>query len=379
MSEFKIKSFAEYQKFLNESMDNSQVEEDRHKDKTVYNDIRGKEITDDTKIKIAMGTPDTEKGEVMKFDFKYVNSEDIDPTAAKKKAIDELTSMIASQVDGGQLKPDMVGVIDIKKEGTRTAGDYVYKGAVSFYQGNHFTPDQLQNATAIATIPGGTPESGKTQTEEKLTSTVKEEATMPLFEDLKIYDASTIGSSEVKADIKSMLDAPSKVQEPSPDTTQTTTTAPPATDTTTTTTAVPVSTQQPQTSYVGIKKGLNVNPAVQELQAKIIALGGAGATMLNAKGGADGKYGDATAQAIAEVAFGDHTKPVPNPIDQATSDALNKALANVKPEDVAKIKKPVAAAKPATPAGSQQTSGETLTLTGNQKMVTPVKKINLTL
>jgi len=329
MSEFKIKSFAEYQKFMNESMDNSTVEEDRHKEKTVYNDNRGKEITDNTKIKIAMGTPDTNKGEVLKFDFKYVNSEDIDPTAAKKNAIDELTSMITSQVTSGQLKPDMIGVVDIKKEGTRAVGDYVYKGVVSFYQGNHFTPDQLQNATAIATIPGGNPVPAANPTADQPAPTVKEEVTMPLFEDLKIYDASTISSPEVKADIKSMLDAPSKVQEPAADTTQTTTAAP---VTTQTTTAAPVTTQtataapaQPAgPSYANISKNLQFNKTVQDLQQRIIAKGGPAAETLKQRGGADGKFGDNTAKAIAQI-VGTPDSPVTT-ITQEISDKLNVAL-----------------------------------------------------
>lgn len=351
MSEFKIKSFAEYRRSLNESTDNAKVEEDRHKEKTVYNDNRGKQITDNTKIKIAMGTPDTNKGEVMKFDFKYVNSEDIDPTAAKKKAIDELTSMISSQVTGGQLKPDMVGVIDIKKDQTRVVGDYVYKGVVSFYQGNHFTPDQLQSATAIATIPGGTPASAANATADQPAPTVKEEVTMPLFEDLKIYDASTIGSAEVKADIKSMLDAPSQIEDPKPatDTTQTTTAAPVITQTTTiapvttqTTTIAPAATPATGPSYANLTKNLQFNKSVQELQQRIITKGGPAAETLKQRGGADGKFGDNTAKAIAQV-LGTPDAPVTT-ITQEISDKLNAALG------------PVAAAAPVAQVVSVKTT-----------------------
>jgi len=329
MSDFKIKSFAEYQKFLNESVDNSTVEEDRHKEKTVYNDTRGKEITDNTKIKIAMGTPDTNKGEVLKFDFKYVNSEDIDPTAAKKKAIDELTSMITSQVTGGQLKPDMVGVVDIKKEGTRAVGDYVYKGVVSFYQGNHFTPDQLQNATAIATIPGGAPAPAETP---KPAPTVKEEVTMPLFEDLKIYDASTIASPEVKADIEAMLKAPSNVEEPPAPPKQETPAPPPPPKQETPAPPPPLKQETPAPqpagpSYANISKNLQFNKTVQDLQQRIITKGGPAADTLKQRGGADGKFGDNTAKALAQV-IGTPETPVTT-ITQEISDKLNAALGPV--------------------------------------------------
>jgi hypothetical protein len=340
MSEFKIKSFAEYQRSLNESTDNSTVEEDRHKEKTVYNDNRGKQVTDNTKIKIAMGTPDTNKGEVLKFDFKYVNSEEIDPTAAKRKAIDELTSMISSQVTGGQLKSDMVGVIDIKKDQTRAVGDYVYTGAVSFYQGNHFTPDQLQSATAIATIPDGTPTPAANATPDQPVPTVKEEVTMPLFEDLKIYDASTIGSAEVKADLQSMLDASSKIEEPKQETPPPATpppaTPPPATP--------PPATPPPATgpSYANIAKNLQFNKSVQELQQRIITKGGPAAETLKQRGGADGKFGDNTAKAIAQV-IGTPDTPI-TAITQEISDKLNAALG------------PVAAAAPVAQVVSVKTN-----------------------
>lgn len=54
-------------------------------------------------------------------------------------------------------------------------------------------------------------------------------------------------------------------------------------------------------SFSGLAKSLKYNASVQDLQKKIIALGGDGANTIKSKGGADGKYGDATATAVGQV------------------------------------------------------------------------------
>lgn len=385
VSDINIHSFAEFKKKLYESTANDEIGTSvlSEKTKMKISDSRGKLKTDDTKIKIGMQTPDGAKGEVLKFDFKYVNSENLSEDDAKKKAIIELDTMLDSQVKGGRLSDDMIGLIAIQKAQSRGAVGYVYHGAVTIYNASAFQPSQLaglapiNQETAHPEIPNQT--GGNNQEVVKALDrgndpdvakslkhrTLSEEVTRPLFE-IKIYDASQINAPDKTVDIQQMLTSPT-AEEPTPTTQPQPQPVQPA-PSTQSQQVQPSQTNQPTVSYTGITKSLTFNQKVQDLQAAIMAKGGTAASMLKTKGGADGKYGEATQKAISLTLSGNENMEVPNPIDQETSDLLVNALSGISQQDIDKQKqqvKPNSTVKPVSPQ-SQPTPGATTTSQGLQ-------------
>jgi len=99
--------------------------------------------------------------------------------------------------------------------------------------------------------------------------------------------------------------------------------------TTTTTTAAPGTAAVVATTIkAGLKSSNSFSQEVQDLQNKILANGGDAAAKIKAVGGADGKYGNATATAIA-ILTGTPAVPVID-ITQDIADKLNTVLKDVK-------------------------------------------------
>ena len=156
---------------------------------------------------------------------------------------------------------------------------------------------------------------------------------------------------------------------PAATTTITTTAAPGGTTTTitttaapggTTTTAAPASTQGVvnAATITGLAKGNKENQAVQDLQIKIIALGGKAAADIIAVGGADGSYGPATAKAIGKLIIGDpnSTEEITQ-INASTAAELEKQLAAVTADAIKKVKDKSRVLKQAKPGGTGGTGG----------------------
>lgn len=118
------------------------------------------------------------------------------------------------------------------------------------------------------------------------------------------------------------------------------------------TSAVAASTTAQAPSYVGLKKSSTFDQKVQDLQKTIIAKGGTAADSIKTKGGADGKYGAATASAIGSLIG---TNKEENEITADVDAKLKTALAGVTADQLAKVQTPAAktggasqtAAKPA--------------------------------
>ena len=150
-------------------------------------------------------------------------------------------------------------------------------------------------------------------------------------------------------------------------TTTTTTTAAPGG---TTTTAAPASTSGVvnAATITGLAKGNKENQAVQDLQIKIIALGGPAAADIIAVGGADGSYGSATAKAIGKLILGDPNSIVEiTQINASTAAELEKQLAAVTADAIKKVKDKSRVLKQAKPAVTGGTGGP-------KKLKTPTAK-----
>ena len=162
-------------------------------------------------------------------------------------------------------------------------------------------------------------------------------------------------------------------------TTTTTTAAPGGTTTTITTTAAPggtTTTAAPASTsgvvnaatITGLAKGNKENQAVQDLQIKIIALGGPAAADIIAVGGADGSYGSATAKAIGKLILGDPNSIVEiTQINASTAAELEKQLAAVTADAIKKVKDKSRVLKQAKPAVTGGTGGP-------KKLKTPTAK-----
>ena len=169
---------------------------------------------------------------------------------------------------------------------------------------------------------------------------------------------------------------------PAATTTITTTAAPGGTTTTitttaapggTTTTAAPASTQGVvnAATITGLAKGNKENQAVQDLQIKIIALGGKAAADIIAVGGADGSYGPATAKAIGKLIIGDpnSTEEITQ-INASTAAELEKQLAAVPADAIKKVKDKSRVLKQAKPAVTGGTGGPNKQTGGPTKLKT---------
>jgi len=93
------------------------------------------------------------------------------------------------------------------------------------------------------------------------------------------------------------------------------------------------------TTITNLAKGNKENQAVQDLQIKIIALGGKAADEIIKVGGADGSYGSATAKAIGKLISGDpnSTEEI-DKIDAAIAAKLETALVAVPADAIKKVK-----------------------------------------
>jgi len=105
------------------------------------------------------------------------------------------------------------------------------------------------------------------------------------------------------------------------------------------------------TTKVGLKSSNVFSQEVKDLQNKILANGGDAAAKIKAVGGADGKYGNATATAIG-ILTGTPTVPVID-ITQDIADKLNTVLKDVKV--AAPVVKPDTTKKP---TGKKQASAD---------------------
>jgi hypothetical protein len=117
-----------------------------------------------------------------------------------------------------------------------------------------------------------------------------------------------------------------------------------AATTTDTTTVAPTTNKTAttgSTAITGIKRTSTFDQKIQDLQKKIIAKGGPAADSINAKGGAVGKYGSGTANAIG-ILVG--TNKEENEITADLATKIDTALKDVTPEMIAKVKVPAAAA-----------------------------------
>jgi hypothetical protein len=102
--------------------------------------------------------------------------------------------------------------------------------------------------------------------------------------------------------------------------------------------------------YVGLKKSSAFDQKVQDLQKTIIAKGGPSADKIKTKGGADGKYGDATASAIGSL-IGTNVD-----VAEITADVdakLKTALAGVTADQIAKVQAPAAKTGSASQAAAK--------------------------
>jgi hypothetical protein len=364
MNNIQIDSFSEFHKKLNENFEpNKEVEED----KAVWNDKRAKIKTQTQKIRIVLGVPDSSQGELIRYEFKFVNQEDIDPATAKQSALGGIEGLITDQIAKNAITSNMVGFIETKRDEKRLVGDYLFKGVLSFYDKSRFR--NLGNAAVqpIKSIPIPTAKPvAETTNDLPLTSKVV------LAEDagtdqnvIKIYDFTAMkdlgapGESPM-VDANSLLNMVQKrVPEPAkpevnPEDKPASMVGPQPTTSTPAAPVVPAAptAKAPTNSYEGLTKNLAINPLIKDLQAKIILKGATdpkikpAADLLNAIGKADGKYGDATAKAIAQLVTGNQQVPITN-IDKATSDKLNALLTDVDPNALA-------------------------TMIGNQQVVAPV-------
>ena len=113
-------------------------------------------------------------------------------------------------------------------------------------------------------------------------------------------------------------------------------------------------------TITGLAQGNKENQAVQDLQIKIIALGGPAAADIIAAGGADGSYGSATAKAIGKLILGDPNSIVEiAQINASTAAELEKQLAAVPADAIKTVKDKARVLKPAKPAVTGGTNKQT--------------------
>lgn len=371
MNDLNIKSFDEFVKTVNESTG----ETEKVTEKEVWRlsgkrtDVAGGEdeyskltIKDEgKKIKVVVSKP-IAPDEKIRYDFKVVTSSP-DDQVAKQEAMNHIANLIADQVKQKKITSDMVGFINTEKAQRRVLGDYVVAGVLSFYPVTKFT--NLDKVTPVNAFPVPTTEK-KTESDVPVTSQiVKADKSVNEAADVKIYNYSqmkdllsasalpgmNIASASAVSGEK-VEDPGESTPQPDASTTQTTT-LPPAQPA-----AEPAKTET-QSSYENLAKSMTINSKVQELQSRILSKGEidpkvkVAADFIRAKGGADGKFGDATGRAISQIVKG-NPEPPTTFIDKVTSDALITALSGTT-YTPAQPTAQAPAAKPAQPAQPAQT------------------------
>lgn len=380
MSEITIKSFDEFVKTVNESTDTPEkvTEKEVWKLSGKRTEVPGEEdeynkltIKDEgKKIKIVVSKP-VAPDEKIRYDFKVVTSFPDDATA-KQEALNHIANLIVDQVEQKKITADLVGFVNTEKAQRRALGNYVLAGVLSFYPASKFT--NLDKVTPIQTVPVPTTEEKK---EDDLPVTSKvveaEKAINEAAGVVKIYDYNQMkdllpAQAQAGMDIGSAAKVSGeKVEDPGASKAEPAKAEVPKTEPTAPATPAKAEpTKGGQSSYENLVKSMTVNPKVTELQSRILSKGETdpkvkvAADLIRAKGGADGKFGDATGRAISQIAKG-NPEPPTTTIDKATSDALTSALAGTtyeptkpaakKPADQPnRPAQPGQPAQPATPA-----------------------------
>lgn len=373
MNDLNIKSFDEFVKTVNESTDETEKVQEKEVWKitgkktevpgedAVYSKLKIK--GDGRRANFVVSKP-VDPDEKVRYDFKVVTSSGDDDTA-KQEAKNLIANMLSDQVEQKRLTSDLVGFVTFQNQNRRTIGDYIVAGVLSFYQANLFS--NLEKVTPILTFPVPTTEQKK-ENDLPITSKVVEsgEDEKQASNAVKIYDYSQMKDlgrtgSNVQGFTTASISkvSPEKVEDPSaskpqPDASTTqTTTLPPAQPA-----AEPAKTET-QSSYENLARSMTINPKVQELQSRILSKGETdpkvkvAADFIRAKGGADGKFGDATGRAISQIVKG-NPEPPTTVIDKATSDALTTALSGTT-YTPAQPTAQAPAAKPEQPAQPAQT------------------------
>ena len=125
--------------------------------------------------------------------------------------------------------------------------------------------------------------------------------------------------------------------------------------------ATPAATNTSQVpSYLGLKLSNTFDKKVQDLQKTIIAKGGPAADAIVNKGGADGKYGAATASALGIVTGTNKTE---NEITADLDAKLKTSLAGVTADQIAKV-----TTKAASTGAASQASASTKTTASKPKV-----------
>ena len=346
MSEFKFMKFDEFVNTVYESEIVAGTVMER--DKSVIsgpNDNKLKMKQDDQKIKVVAATP-KDPDEKIRYEFKVV-TKNSDKLAAEQDAQNHMANLIADQVSKKIITADMVGFFKAEQPQNRAVGDFVVKGVISFYPASKFTG--LEKIKELASYP--VPVEEAVSPDLPITSNIVE--TEQPAKTVKVYryeDMPQVLPADKKAgfDVSTVASVSSEIADPGGEQEK------PQDQATTTTTTVVVPQNKPGTSYANLAKSFTVNQLVMDLQKKIIAKGTKderakpAADLILSKGGADGKFGDATGKAIALLLNKTDGQPIAT-IDQATSDSLNAILSDVTPEEIAKVAQP----KPQQPAQQQ--------------------------
>lgn len=301
---------------VKESLSIERMEEDLNTQGNVKTRVKDDDLkikTDNQKIKINVAQP-TDPNELARYEFKVV-TKGMDDATSKKEALDYLANFVTDQMNKGFIKPGMVAFINTSKARKRVFGDYVVAGALSVYNANALP--NLAQVQPIYTLPfSGAQSANSKATTENVAGSVIEAS--PAQTVLKVYNYEDMSKAKMQAptiDTKTATTVTQQgVAEPEPS----------------------VEEQPDQLSYEGLTKNNQVNPIVKDLQARIIIKGKADAAaeeeanlILNS-GGADGIYGNATANAIGLLTG---QEPVTT-IDNRTSNALVKYLGTVPQEQV---------------------------------------------
>ena len=352
-----IESFDDFSKLVTAPINN--VENIKEKQVTK---IKGEKDTilktkdDNKRIKIVIVEP-KEPNEKVRYEFKIV-TKNADQQLVRQESLNHIATLITDRIANKMINAELVGFLNVQPTRANALGNTIVSGVLSFYPINIFT--NLDKVQPIQTFPVPTQESELSKLPTTSQIVITEETTA--VDGVKLYDYSQMAellapTAQQSFNLKSASTISTNIPDPVV-TTDTTTLAPNAT--TNTTTLAP----NTQTgSYENLTKSLSVNPLVQDLQKRILAKGAVDQTVkpaadfIAAKGGADGKFGDATGRAISLLTKG-NPEPPTTTIDKATADALTTKLTGLTQVDLDKVSvKPVTqpiANAPAQPATQQQ-------------------------
>lgn len=349
MSEIIIESFDDFSKLVTTPI--NKVEDIKEKQVTKITGEKDKtlKIKDDNKrIKIITVDP-KEPNEKVRYEFKIV-TQNADQQLVRQESLNHISTLITDRIANNMINAELVGFLNVQPTRANFLGNTVVSGVLSFYPINIFT--NLDKVQPIQTFPVPTQESELSKLPTTSQIVITEETTA--VDGVKLYDYSQMAELLVPTAQQSFnLKSASTISTNIPDpvvTTDTTTILPNAT---TTTTTVAPNTQTG--SYENLTKSLTINPLVQDLQKRILAKGAIDQTVkpaadfIAAKGGADGKFGDATGRAISLLTKG-NSEPPTTTIDKATAQALTTKLTGLTQADLDKVSvKPAVqpAAKPA--------------------------------